>query len=432
MISGIDSLQSSAYQQKLNQCIHCGLCLQACPTYQLFGTEMDAPRGRIALMNAAAQGRIGLAEIQSVFSEHINLCLACRSCETACPSGVRYGELVEAARVVVERNRKPRIVEQIMRWVGTRQLMPFPGRLRFTAQVLRLYQKSGMQNLVRRLDVLPDSIQALEDLLPPYIARSNDYSQPALAVGEQRGVVLFFQGCIQESFLAGVNQATLSVLQRNGYRVITPEQQTCCGAAQLHLGDLEYARQLARQNVDAFLRAGDDINAIISNAGGCGLSLKEYPQLLADDPHYRQKAQLFAAKVYDINEFLADHLYLLPRGSISRKAVYADSCHLRHGQKVSGAPRQILRKIPGLELVELQHPDQCCGSAGVYNIMHPEPAGRILDAKMADIMATQADLVITSNTGCHLQLIAGVRRSRMRAQVCHVVEVLELSYKAAD
>lgn len=379
-------------------------------------------------MLAASRGQLELADIQTGFSEHINLCLACRSCETACPSGVKYGELVETARKIVEENRQPGPSERFVRWIGARQLMPYPRRVKLAAQTLRIYQTSGLQKLFRTIRFLPASLKVMEDLLPPEITAANDYTHPAQALADRRGVVLFFYGCIQEGFLAGVNQASLRILQRNGFDVITPGKQTCCGAAQLHLGDIEHARRLARQNIDAFMEVGDDVTAIISNAGGCGLSLKEYPHLLADDPLYQEKASLFSSKVRDINEFLIDHLAVPPRGRVALRATYADSCHLRHGQKVIKAPRQLLNQIPGLELVELQYPDQCCGSAGVYNIMHPKAAGHILDAKMADIRATKADLVVISNTGCHLQIIAGVRKADIKARVMHVAEVLELSY----
>jgi glycolate oxidase iron-sulfur subunit len=242
--------------------------------------------------------------------------------------------------------------------------------------------------------------------------------------------VLFFTGCIQEGFLSPVNQATLRVLQSNGYEVYTPARQSCCGAASLHLGDVQLARALARRNIDAFLNHRQEYQAVICNAGGCGVSLKEYPHLLADDPVYAPRAQAFSTRVKDVHEFLADHLHTPPRGRVEARATYADSCHLRHGQKIARQPRDLLAQIPGLTLVELSQPDQCCGSAGVYNIAQVETADRVLDAKMADIAATGADLIVTSNTGCHMQLIAGARRAGLQARVMHVVEVLDLAYQA--
>jgi len=419
-------MTTAEYKAKLMQCIHCGLCLQACPTYAVFGTEMDAPRGRIALMRATAEGRIAL---NATVVNHLSLCLACRSCETACPSGVQYGFLVEAARITIERNRRPGLGERFIRWLGLRQLLPHVGRLKLMARLIRVYEAVGLQRIVRAANILPGRLKVMEAILPPIVTRYPDYRTPAPARGQRRGTVAFFTGCIQEAFLAPVNAATIRVLQHNGYEVHTPQGQTCCGAAQLHVGEEELARDLARRNIDAFL--AQEYQAVICNAGGCGVSLKEYPHLLRDDPVYAARARQFSAKVKDVNEFLAEHLHVPPAGEVQARATYADSCHLRHGQKVIAQPRHLLKMIPGLQLVELKQPDRCCGSAGVYNLVQVETANAILDAKMADIAATGADLIVTSNTGCHLQLLAGVRRAGLKARVMHVVEVLDLSYRQA-
>ncbi len=432
MIRDLELLTTQDYRRKLTQCIHCGLCLPACPTYAVFGTEMDGPRGRIALMRAASEGRVGLDDFRRALSPHILLCLACRACETACPSGVQYGSLLEVARVVVEHNRTPGLGERLLRWLGTRQLMPKLALLKFIARLMWVYEKVGLQRLVRGANLLPRTLRAMESMLPPIVPRYTDYRHAAPAVGEQRGRLLFFTGCIQEAFLAGVNQATVRVLQRNGYEVCTPLDQTCCGAPHLHLGDLEGARQLARRNITAFLSRDGEYDAVICNAGGCGVALKEYPHLLADDPEYADRARLFAEKVKDVSEFLMDHLNEPPCGEVKVRATYADSCHLRHGQKVVKQPRQLLKAVPGLELIEMDAPDRCCGSAGVYNIAQVDTANAILDAKMADIMATGADLIVTSNAGCQMQLIAGARRASAKARVMHIVEVLDLSYRGTD
>jgi glycolate oxidase iron-sulfur subunit len=306
--------------------------------------------------------------------------------------------------------------------------MPHVQRLRVIARFAWLYQALGLHTLVRRLQVLPEPLRTMNDILPPIVPRYHDYRRPAPALGERRGQVAFFFGCIQDAFLAPVNEATIRVLQHNGYEVSFPQLQTCCGAAQVHVGEAELARELARQNIDAF--PVQDVAAIIVNAGGCGLALKEYAHLLHDDPRYAERARQFSMKVQDINEFLADHLHVPPQGAVRVRATYVDSCHLRHGQRVVKQPRSLLTRIPGLELVELQRPDHCCGSAGTYNLTKPDAAGDILDAKMADVAATGANLIVTSNTGCHMQLIAGVRRSGVKAKVMHVVEVLNLSYES--
>ena len=405
------------------------MCLQACPTYLVFNTEMDGPRGRILLMRAAAEGQVTPGESNDVLAEHLGRCLACRACESACPSGVRYGTLIETVRVAMETHRSPGVPERFIRWLAFRQMMPHVQRLKLVARLMWLYEAIGLQRLFRALKALPATLGAMEAILPPITPRYRDYRKPAPAIGERRGDVAFFIGCIQEAFLSQVNEATIRVLQRNGYTVHFPAGQTCCGAAHLHTGEQSLARDLARKNIDAFL-AGD-YEAIINNAGGCGATLKyEYADLLKDDPVYAERAKKFCARVQDISEFLIDHLHVPPQGEVRARATYSDSCHLRHVQKVIRPPRELLQRIPGLQLVELGQPDRCCGSAGVYNIVQPDTANAVLDMKMADIAATGADLIVTSNTGCHMQLIAGARRAGLKAQVKHVVEVLEMSYRA--
>ncbi len=346
----------------MSQCIHCGLCLPACPTYSVFHTEMDSPRGRIALIAAAADGRI---DLDGAFQEHLELCLGCRACETACPSGVQYGALYEAARTAIEDNRtetgKIGNVERSIRWLALRQLMPHSGRLRLLARSMWLYQASGLQRVMRGMKLLPTGLANMETLLPPVPDEYPDYSQPAPAVGEKRGTVAMLYGCVQDAFLAGVNAATVRVLQRNGYEVHFPPLQTCCGAAQLHVGEHKLAQELAKRNIDA-CREGEYV-AIISNAGGCGAILKQYDHLLADDPLYGPWAKEFVDKLQDISQFLADHLHNPPTGALPQRVTYVESCHLRHAQKVVRQPRQLLNAIPGLELVELQQPEMCCGSA---------------------------------------------------------------------
>lgn len=423
-------LTTPEFQDMLQQCIHCGLCLQACPTYSVFGSETDSPRGRISLMRAASEGRIDLGE---AFTEHIDLCLGCRACETACPSGVQYGALLEQTRQTLEHAHPPGFVERLLRWISLEQLLPKVNRLRWLGRLMRVYQASGMSRLVRRLNFLPGPLKVMEGMLPPLKTQYRDYRRSAPAIGEKRGVVAFFYGCVQEAFLAEVNEATIRVLQRNGYEVRFPRLQTCCGAAALHLGEKGQAVRQARQNIDAFLSVGsEDVVAIINNAGGCGATLKEYPHLLQYDPDYADKACLFAARVQDISEFLADHLTISPLGVLPRRVTYSDSCHLRHAQKVVRQPRELLRMIPGLELVELSKPDRCCGSAGVYNITQWETAEAVLAEKMADIQQTGADTVVATNTGCYLQLVYGAAHSSQPLQVTHLVNLLDESYRVAE
>ncbi len=421
------SLATPETQNLLQQCIHCGLCLPACPTYAVLNTEMDSPRGRIQLMTAAANGRI---DVDGAFRRHIDLCLGCRACETACPSGVQYGSLLEMARAGIEEKRTVSGPERLVRRLALKELMPHKERLRFLARGLTIYQRLGLPKLVEAMGVLPESLRDMEALLPQLSAVFPDYSRPAPAFGQRRGVVALLYGCVQDAFLGNVNAATIRVLQRNGYEVQFPEMQTCCGAAALHIGEGDLARDLARRNIDAV--DVDAYEAIISNAGGCGATLKEYAHLLADDPQYADRAQLFVDKLQDVSEFLVDHLHTKPTGVINARVTYADSCHLRHAQRVVNQPRSLLRQIPGIDLVELSEPDKCCGSAGVYNIMHPETANLVLDAKMVDIRNSAASIIVTTNTGCHMQYIYGVKRAGLDAEVVHLVELLDWSYRVAD
>jgi glycolate oxidase iron-sulfur subunit len=342
---------------------------------------------------------------------------------------VQYGALLEVARATLNQEQKPGVVARAARWGSLRQLLPYRERLRWLARAIQLYQNSGLQTLARRLNLLPGKLKTLEALLPALPAGYPDYRQPAPAVGPKQGEVAFLYGCVQEAFLAGVNAASVRVLQRNGYEVHFPALQTCCGAAALHIGEDALARELARRNIDACLDR--EYTAIISNAGGCGATLKQYDHLLADEPQYAQRASQFVAKLQDINEFLAGHLHQPPTGRLDLRVTYVDSCHLRHGQKVVRQPRQLLQAIPGVELVELRQPEMCCGSAGVYNLMQPDTAQQVLDAKMADVAHTRASVVVTTNTGCHLQLLHGVRQAGLQAEVVHLVELLERSYAVA-
>lgn len=407
----------------VDTCIHCGMCLPACPTYDIFRTEMEAPRGRIALMRAAAENAIPL---DGAFATHIDLCLGCRACETACPSGVPYGALLEMARELLERQRPRGRLVRLLRRIAFRDLLGRPARLRRLTALLHPIRRLGLDRVAARFPLLPYRLRVMASLLPPLADGSIEPGCIYPAHGQRRGRVAFFHGCVQDALLGHVNLATVRILQRNGYDVIVPQEQMCCGAAPLHVGEAETAREMARRNIDLFLAT--ECDAIINNAGGCGAALKEYPRLLEDDHTYAEKAQRFAAKVMDISEFLMDHLHVPPRGRVNARATYVDSCHLRHAQRVIDQPRRLLQEIPGLELVELSQPDRCCGSAGVYNIAHPDVADRVLDAKMADIAQTGADIIVTSNTGCYLQMVRGARRANMPARVVHLVELLEEAY----
>jgi len=421
-------LQDAPRQFDLDKCVHCGLCLNACPTYRELRLEMDSPRGRIYQMVQVAEGRM---PITPSYVEHIELCLACRGCETACPSGVPYGRLVEAARAQIEAaSRKSPPVRLLRRFVF-RRVLPSPGWLTVFGTLLFLYQRSGLQAVVRasRLLRLFRRLGRIEALTPqaewPFFFRHLGRTFPA--EGATRHRVAFLGGCVAGICFSRLNEATIRVLQKNGCEVALPAGQTCCGALHVHAGRRDEARQLARRNIDAFLDQRYD--AILTNAAGCGSTLKEYHDLLDGDPLYRDRARRFSSLVRDVNEFLASLELKHALGSLPLTVTYQDSCHLAHGQRIRAAPRQLLRSIPQLELREMPLSDLCCGSAGIYNVLHPEMAMAILRKKMESINGTGAQVIATANPGCMLQLRAGVALFGRGQRVAHVVELLDEAYR---
>ena len=419
------NLHDKPQQRDLDKCVHCGLCLNACPTYRELRVEMDSPRGRIYQM---AQVASGAAEISPSYIEHIDLCLACRGCETACPSGVQYGRLVEAARAEIETKIRRPWRTRLLRDMVFRKLLPSRFNLGLVGAVLYLYQASGLKKLVRTLGLLPPRLQEMESLAPeietPFFFRYYGHVLPAEHARRYR--VAFLGGCIANISFARLNEATVRVLRKNGCEVSIPAAQGCCGALHVHAGLREEARELARRNIDALLDGNFD--AIITNAGGCGSTLKEYWELFEHDPAYSEKARRFSALVKDVSEFLAS-IDLNPnlRGA-PMIATYQDSCHLAHGQKIRSAPRKLLGVVPGLELREMQLSDLCCGSAGIYNVVHTEMAMALLEKKMASVNGTGADVIVTANPGCMLQLTAGVKKFGRGQRVAHVVEILDDAY----
>ena len=412
-------------QADLDRCVHCGLCLNACPTYRELRVEMDSPRGRIYQMVQVANG----APISPSYVEHIDLCLACRGCETACPSGVQYGRLVEAARAEIETKTRRPWRERFVRTLVFRQLLPSRQNLEIAGGLLYLYQASGLKRLVGMLGFLPARLREVESLAPeietPFFFAY--YGKTLPSEGARRYRVALLGGCIANLSFARLNEATLRVLQKNGCEVSIPANQTCCGALHVHAGIRDQARELARKNIDALLDGGYD--AIITNAGGCGSTLKEYWELLEHDPEYAEKARRFSALVKDINEFLASIELNPAMRSLAITVTYQDSCHLAHGQKVRSAPRKLLESVPGLELREMRLPDLCCGSAGIYNVVHTGMAMSLLKKKMEHVNTTEAGVIAASNPGCMLQLRAGVRKFGKGQRVMHVVEILDEAYR---
>jgi len=403
-----------AYDKFLD-CVHCGLCLQACPTYVELGTEMDSPRGRIYLMKGLEDGTLRMT---SDVARHLDLCLGCRACETACPSGVHYGELIESARSFVEEHHRRLLFDRIRRRVVT-LLFPRPQLLRTLLLPLRLLELVGILAVVRRVSGLAAMLPRLGrwEPLPPHV--------PARGVERQR--VGMVTGCVAQVLFAETNRATVRVLTRNGCSVTAPTRQTCCGALYLHAGARQQALDCARRNIDSF---PSDLSTILGNAAGCGAMLKEYGALLVDDPAYAGRACAFSAKVRDITEFLAALPLTPPRGALHKRVTYHDACHLAHGQGVRDAPRRLLQQIPGLELIELAESDTCCGSAGSYNITEPEMARRLGGRKAANIRATGAACVAAANPGCAMQIQASLQRAGVVATVLHPVELLDRAYEA--
>jgi len=410
-----------------SRCVHCGLCLNACPTFRVLGQEMDSPRGRLFQVAQVDAGRLPAA---GAFFLHMDRCLVCRACETACPSGVEYGKVIERARAESEFQVRRPLWQRALRAYLLEYVLVKPRLLAWHARALRLYQRSGLQPVIRRTPLLRWLGMADSEALAPMVDRhffTRELGGVFPAAGERRARVAFLAGCIQQVAFAAMNRATIRVLQRNGVEVVVPRDQGCCGALHVHAGLREFARGLARHNVAAFERAGCD--AVVTNSAGCGSTLKEYGDLLAADPAWQARGAAFGAQVQDVTEFLAK-LGLRRAGlrPIPVRATYQDPCHLLHGQKIRSAPRELLQAIPGLELVELPGTEICCGSAGIYNLVHPEIARPLLEAKMDAIGGTAAELIVTANPGCQLQLRVGVANRGTGQRVVHVMELLDEAY----
>ena len=407
------------------KCVHCGFCLPTCPTYALWGEEMDSPRGRIQLMKLGAKGKVDLTD---TFVQHFDRCLGCMACMTACPSGVEYDKLIEATRAQVERRHRRPPGEALHRRLIF-SLFPYPGRLRAALLPAWAYQASGLRALVRRTGLaklLPGKLRAMEALLPALSLRDLSARQPPERVpaqGTVRKRVGLLTGCVQRVLFSEVNAATIRVLAAEGCEVVIPRDQGCCGALMVHSGLEERAQAFARQLIDVFERAG--VDTIVVNAAGCGSSMKEYGHLLRDDPRYAERARAFAAKCKDISEVLAELEPRAVRHPLPLRVAYHDACHLQHAQGIRAEPRRMLNTIPGLELLEIPDAALCCGSAGIYNLVQPEAAQELGDRKVANTLSTHPDLVASANPGCLMQLASGLKRAGRRVPVLHMIEVLD-------
>lgn len=412
----------------IEKCVHCGFCLPVCPTYVLWGQEMDSPRGRIYLMKLASEGA---AEMNSNWVSHFDSCLGCMACMTACPSGVDYGKLIEATRAQIERKTERPPGEKRHRRFMFKNFTQ-PDRLRRMRLPLLAYQRSGLQAVVRGLGLLkllPKKLQAMEGLLPK-LGRREAVMEVTPAVGTKRRRVGLLLGCVQREFFSPVNAATVRVLAAEGCEVVAPQEQPCCGALLVHAGEETAAVELAKKTIEAFERA--NVETIVTNAAGCGSNVKEYGHLLRDDPKYAERAKVFAAKCKDVSEVLVELEPRAKRHGLKLRVAFHDSCHLQHAQGVRLQPRALLSSIPGLELAEIPEGAICCGSAGIFNLVQPDAANQLGDRKAQLIGSLKADLVATGNPGCLLQMQSALARRGQKTPVVHTIEILDASIRGAS
>ncbi|MBA4537353.1 (Fe-S)-binding protein [Bacillus aquiflavi] len=427
------------FRERLNEdellnCMRCGFCLPSCPTYIESGyQETHSPRGRIALMKAVVDDMI---ELDDEVERSFNLCLGCRACEPVCPSGVKYGHLLEDVRDVIQQNKQHSLPIQTIRHTVFKSLFPHKNRLRKVTGLLGFYQRSGLQTITRKIGFLklfPKSLVAMEKVLPqvPEMKKMKNRPEFLSSKGEKKKRVAFFSGCLMDTLFLDTNNATMKLLQFAGCEIVIPKAQTCCGALHGHSGEKEHAKQLAKQNIEAFENL--QIDYIITNAGGCSGFLIEYDHLLKNEPEWQKRAKAFTTKLKDISEILIDlqfhNTYEL---SLAEQTVtYQDSCHLKNVMKTTNSPRQLLQSIQGIHYQEMQDADHCCGSAGIYNIVEAEMSMKILDSKMKNCLLTKATTIVTANPGCLLQMKLGVEREGLSHQI-RVVHIADLLLEALN
>ena len=410
----------------LQQCMHCGLCLATCPTYDLTKMERSSPRGRIYLIKSVARGEMELSE---TFAEEMNFCLDCQACETACPAGVKYGRMVETARVVVEESiHKNKLSVKLKRFL-LRYVVASRTNLKLVSRILWIYQKSGLQSLIRKsglLKIFSKKLNEIEKLTPIICDKFSDNHIKEIEYpnGKVNYKTAFHFGCLMNTMFADINADTINVLKNCGCQIITPQDQVCCGSLSGHNGDLDFALQLARKNIDTFLK--HDYDFLISNSAGCGAFMKDYAHLLEDDPAYSEKAKLFSSKVKDITEFLFEQKPELKLKSASEFGVitYHDACHLAHSQKISMQPREVIKSLPEINYTELDEASWCCGSAGIYNVVRYDDALKQIERKMINIKNTKANIVLTGNPGCMGQIKFGAKKFQVYVEVLHPVSLI--------
>ncbi|GAK04917.1 glycolate dehydrogenase, iron-sulfur subunit GlcF [Geomicrobium sp. JCM 19037] len=415
-------------EDKFSACVHCGMCLEACPTYQELGHEHQSPRGRVHSIVAVAKGEI---ELNEAFADPVFTCLDCRACETACPAGVQVGALIEEARGQVRQAVPLTGVPALLNKLFLRGIFPHTKRMHTLGSLTKLYQKSGVQFAVRKtraIRILPEHLSDMEAIMPPIgkpVLKTYPDQLPAKGTAKQSAAM--FTGCIMDVMFSDVNEATVRVLQKNGHDVHIPKNQKCCGALHVHAGDRAMGKKLARDNIDAFMNE----DHIVVNAAGCGCALKEYPELLQNDEEYREKAEAFSERVIDVSKYLYDYGYEPPKAEINKRITYHDACHLAHGQQVWDEPRELLEQIPGVEMVHLPDADRCCGSAGIYNLTNPDMAGRLLKRKIDDV-PENVEMISMGNPGCMLQIALGVKKYGRSENVVHTMQLLDWAYEKEE
>ena len=402
----------------LSQCIHCGMCLATCPTYELTKLERSSPRGRIKMIKAVAEGEMS---ITNIFADEMNFCLDCQACETACPAGVKYGSMVEAARVEVDKSRTGSFLKKRIKGFMLKYIVASKINLKITSRLLYFYQNSFLPKIINK--ILPRKISEIESLSPKVSKKFSDSIIPQIteAEGERKFNAAFHFGCLMNVMFAEINKDTVELLSKTGCRVITPGNQQCCGSLQAHNGDFETAKKLAVQNIIEFSKHNYDY--LISNSAGCGAFMKEYAHIFEDDPVLKDAAKSFSKKVQDISEFYSSVLpFEFQNGN--EKITYHDACHLVHSQKISAQPRKVLNSIKGIKYRELEEASWCCGSAGIYNITRYDDSMKILDRKIDNIKKSNADKIITSNPGCIAQIEYGLRKNNLQISVEHLATFL--------
>ena len=408
----------------LQQCIHCGMCLAVCPTYDMTKNERSSPRGRIKMIKSVARGEL---EITPTFAEEMNFCLDCQACETACPAGVKYGTMVEAARVEVDNTSYRSPVYRFIKRFLLKTVVGSRANLKFVSRLLRIYQNSFIRNLLHRsgiMKMISANLEEIDKLTPTVSENFSDEIIPEITIpkGEVKYKTAFLSGCLMNVMFADVNKDTVDVLQRCKCEIFTPKEQICCGSLQAHNGDFETAKKLAKHTIDIF--SSYQFDYMISNSAGCGAFMKEYAHILSDDVQYAERAKQFSKRVKDISEFLIETNIPQNMKSLAESITYHDACHLAHTQKITEQPRNILKAIPGTKYTELEEASWCCGSAGIYNIVHYKESMVILERKIENIRKTNAKIVLTGNPGCLAQLCYGAKKFNVNVEVMHPVSFI--------